>query len=136
MEKVKLYDVQSVELLTNFTRAFSFIAQPGNLPKWTNAFSMADETSALMVTPNGELKIGLKTVTNDSSGVIDWYMTMPDGSVGKAFSRLTQLPDGHVLYSFILLAPPIPIERVEGTLAEQKKILAKELIKLQELLND
>ena len=131
---MKMYDVQAIELPTSLGKAFEYISTPGNLPGWTSAFKEADEKSALLVTPNGELKISLRTITNQS-GTIDWYMTMPDGSVAKAFSRLTDLPNGNVLYSFVLLAPPVPIEQVEGTLEQQKQILSTELERLAKILS-
>jgi hypothetical protein len=61
-------------------------------------------------------------------------MLMPDGSTGKAYSRVTGLPNGNVVYSFVLLAPPVPIEEIEGTLEQQKQLLAIELKKLAHLL--
>jgi hypothetical protein len=136
MEKnLKTFDVQSIELSTSFNKAFKFIANPRNLPKWTSAFKVADEEAALLVTPNGELQIKLTTVAN-GSGTIDWHMQMPDGSIGKAYSRLTELPGGNTVYTFVLLAPPLPIEQVEGTLEAQKLLLAEELKNLQRLLNN
>jgi hypothetical protein len=132
---LKTFDVQFVEIAANFKKAFNFISDPANLPKWTAAFKEADENTALMVTPAGELKISLKTIAT-ASGTIDWHMTMPDGSVGNAFSRLTELPNGHVVYSFILLAPPVPVEQIEGTLEMQKKLLAEELINLTNILEN
>ena len=51
----------------------------------------------------------------------------------KAFSRITE--NGvNSIYSFVLLAPPVPLEQLEGTLSIQKKLLAEELIKLKESL--
>ena len=38
------------------------------------------------------------------------------------------------IYSFVLLAPPVPLERLEGAFAEQAKILGEELATLQERL--
>jgi len=134
-KQIKTYDVQSIELSTSFNKALKFIANPRNLPLWTSAFKKADEDSALLVTPNGELQIGLTTVVN-GSGTIDWHMKMPDGAIGKAFSRLTELPNGNVVYSFVLLAPPVPIELVEGTLESQRKMLADELKNLERILTD
>lgn len=131
--KIITFDVQSIELPANFKKAFTYIADPKNLPNWTSAFREADEKSALLVTPKGELKIGLTTVSTES-GTIDWHMKMPDGSIGKAYSRLTELPNGNVLYSFVLLAPPVPIEQMEGTLKEQKQLLANELKNLVHIL--
>jgi hypothetical protein len=60
-------------------------------------------------------------------------MTFPDGSVGRAFSRLVDRGD-HSLYSFVLLAPPVPLAQVEGALAEQGRTLREELAALQRKL--
>ncbi|WP_346914182.1 hypothetical protein [uncultured Roseibium sp.] len=58
-------------------------------------------------------------------------MTFPDGSVGTAYSRVT--PDGaeKSIYSFVLMAPPVPLEMLEGALSEQMGILARELVELK-----
>ena len=61
-------------------------------------------------------------------------MTFPDGNVGKAFSRLVDLGDGRVQYGFVLTAPPVPLARLEGTLDEQVKTLAAELVTLRSIL--
>ena len=80
------------------------------------------------------MKIGLKTKASKETGTIDWHMKMPDGSVGKAFSRVVENADGKSIYSFILLAPPVPIQELEGTLKEQEQILSKELKNLKRIL--
>jgi hypothetical protein len=131
--ETKNYDVQSIELFAQFEKAFAYISNPRNLPEWTAAFKRADERSALLVTPNGELSIGLQTVSH-KSGTIDWCMSMPDGTEGWAYSRLTRLPGGNTLYTFVLLAPPVPVEQVEGTLQAQRKLLESELQKLQRIV--
>jgi len=130
---LKTFDVQFIEIEAPFEKVFAFIADPANLPLWTAAFREANNSSALLVTPKGELRIGLQTIT-DTLGVIDWHMKMPDGSIGKAYSRATALPNGNTLYSFVLLAPPVPVEEVEGTLEQQKQLLNDELKKLAQLL--
>ena len=130
---IKTFDVQYIEIEAPFEKVFAFIANPENLPLWTSAFKEANNRTALLVTPIGELRIGLQTIT-DVSGIIDWHMQMPDGSTGKAYSRVTSLPNGNAVYSFVLLAPPVPVEEVEGTLEQQKILLAAELKKLAHLL--
>lgn len=132
--QVKNHEIQSVNLQTTKEKAFAYIANPKNLNKWTGAFKEADEKSALLVTPRGELKIGLETKTNRELGTIDWYMTMPDSSIGVAYSRVTTGPDGKAIYSFTLIAPPVPLEQVEGALAAQIGQLKEELKKLQKIL--
>ncbi len=136
LNKIKNHDVQSVNIQASTSKVFEYIANPTNLPKWTGAFKEADEKSALLVTPNGELKIGLATKTNQELGTIDWHMTMPDGSIGVAYSRVVAGPDGNAIYSFVLLAPPAPIEEVEGALLQQMEILKKELQNLQTILEE
>jgi len=127
------FDVQSIGINRPATKVFDFIAKPENLSLWTNAFAKADQSSAIMVTPNGELTIGLETIVANDNGTIDWLMTMPDGSIGKAFSRVSENEE-NAIYSFVLLAPPVPLEQIEGVLSEQKIVLAEELKKLKNLL--
>lgn len=129
----KNFDVQSIAIDALFGKVFFYIADPKNLLKWTKAFAKADEKSALMVTPNGQLQVGLKTEASREQGTIDWHMTMPDGSIASAFSRVT--PNGkESVYTFVLMAPPVPIEQVEGTLQQQKELLRQELGNLKRIL--
>ncbi|MBT33752.1 MAG: hypothetical protein CMO01_29155 [Thalassobius sp.] len=130
------HDVQSVNISAPSTKVFDFIANPSNLPKWTVAFKEADENSAMLITPKGELKIGLETKVDRLLGTIDWYMTMPDGTLGLAYSRVVDGPDNKAIYSFTLIAPPVPLEEVEGTLTAQIGQLKEELIKLQTILGE
>jgi len=127
------FDVQSIGINLRSNLVYDFISNPENLPIWTNAFTNVNGTSAIMVTPMGELEIKLETVASKSLGTIDWIMTMPDGSVGNAFSRVSK--NGvTAIYSFVLLAPPVPLEQLEGALSEQKLILADELKSLKQIL--
>lgn len=127
------FDVQSIGINRKPNYVFEFISNPKNLSLWTNAFAKADQKSAIMVTPNGELSIGLETIVANDNGTIDWVMTMPDGSIGKAFSRVSENGE-NAIYSFVLLAPPVPLEQLEGALTAQKIVLAEELKKLKSLL--
>ena len=129
----KNFDVQSIGINVNHRKAFEFIAKPENLPLWTNAFTKANNQSATMVTPNGALEIELETIVSDDLGTVDWIMTMPDGSKGKAFSRISE-NGNEAIYSFILLAPPVPLEQLEGALSIQKLLLEEELVDLKKML--
>lgn len=131
---MKTYDVQSVTLGVSAEKAFAFISDPGNLPRWTSAFKRADRSSALLVTPQGELPIGLRVKADSKAGSIDWYMTMPDGTVGSAFSRVVPLAANESAYTFVLLAPPVPLEQLEGALEQQMRTLRAELGHLRQLL--
>jgi len=131
---MKTFDVQSIGINKPAGAIFAFVSQPSNLPKWTNAFKSADSSSAELVTPNGAVPIALQTITHDGHGIVDWKMTFPDGTVGMAYSRVT--PDGtdRAVYSFVLMAPPVPLEMLEGALGAQMETLAKELKTLKGLL--
>lgn len=131
---MKTFDVQSVGIERPAMAVYQFLADPRNLPKWTNAFKRADETSAELATPNGAVPIQLKSFADARSATIDWEMTFPDGAVGTAYSRVT--PDGEArsVYAFVLMAPPVPLEAIEGALGEQMQILAEELTTLKSLL--
>lgn len=132
-DDIKNHDVQSVYIGVAADEVFDFIADPNNLPKWTSAFKEADESSALLATPDGELRIGLETEIDKARGTVDWLMKMPDGNIGAAYSRVVPASDGKAIYSFILLAPPAALEEIEGILARQIEILRHELQTLQTL---
>ena len=134
MSQVKNHDVQSVNIQTSVNEAFEYLSNPLNLPNWTGAFKKVDGQSALLLTPRGEIKIGLETKTNRETGTIDWYMSMPDGSNGIAYSRVVNGPDNKAIYSFVLIAPPGPLEEIEGTLNAQIGQLKEELRKLKTIL--
>lgn len=127
------FDVQTVELEAPFAEAFRYVADPATLPEWTHAFQSVSGGRATLTTPRGAVDIGLEVSASREAGTVDWTMTFPDGSVGRAFSRLVARGD-RTLYSFILLAPPVPLEQVEGALAEQSRTLREELKALQRRL--
>ena len=130
---MRTFDVQSIELDSPFPVAFRYLADPATLPEWTHAFRAADGRQATMATPRGEVRVGLRVSASEAHGTIDWIMTFPDGSAAKASSRL--VPHGaKSIYTFVLEAPPVPLEELEGALAEQSRTLAGELARLATLL--
>ncbi len=131
---MKTHDVQSVSLAVPSRRAFEFIAAPENLPRWTSAFAAADAARATLRTPAGEMDIRLKTAADRETGTIDWSMTFPDGAVASAYSRVTADGATRCVYSFVLMAPPVPLEALEGALDAQRQTLAEELVRLKALL--
>lgn len=128
---MKTHDVQSISIAKPKAQVFAYIAKPENLPHWTNAFKSADHTKAELVTPSGAIAIELDTQAAAGPGTIDWIMTFPDGSKGAAYSRVTEDTAETSIYSFVLMAPPVPLEMLEGALDAQKAILAKELVSLK-----
>ncbi len=131
---MKRFDVQSIGIDRPRAEVFEFIAEPANLPKWTHVFRRADARHAELVTPNGAVQIALATAADAATGTIDWRMTFPDGTEGWAYSRVTGDAADRSVYAFTLMAPPVPLEALEGALAAQQSILAQELRKLKALL--
>ena len=129
-----MFDVQGVEIQAGPDRVFDFVRNPRNLPRWARAFRVADDAQAQLETPDGEVKIKLKTSTDDTARTVDWRMEFPDGSVGLAQSRVTGTTRGTSIYSFVLHAPPVPLEALEGALEAQRRTLATELATLKSLL--
>jgi uncharacterized protein YndB with AHSA1/START domain len=130
------FRIESVRLSTTPEKAFRYIAAPQNLPQWTHAFKETHDGKAVLSTPAGTVEVVLRVDASASEGTIDWHMTFPNGSVGSAFSRVVPESDERCVYSFILLAPPVPLEQLEGTLNEQAQILRKELAKLAAILGN
>lgn len=131
---MKNYDVQSIHISATRDQVHAFVSKPENLPKWTHAFAYADSNQAEMRTPSGSIRVALKTESHSEAGTVDWHMGMPDGSVGHAFSRVTVDGKNASIFSFVLMAPPVPLERLEGALAEQMKTLASELKNLKGII--
>ena len=129
------FDVQSIEIPAPFSTAFCYIADPANLPEWTHAFKHVVDGRAIMETPAGAVQVGLRVEASEPHGTVDWTITFPDGGVAKAASRV--IPHGdRSIYTFVLEAPSVPLGRLEGALAEQSRILTKELATLARRLGE
>lgn len=132
---MKRFEIQSIEIEAPYETAFSYIANPENLPLWTNAFQSVSGNQAVLRTPGGIEQVILRVDTSRLQGTIDWNMKFQDGSIAKAFSRLMEINDSYNIYSFVLLAPPVPLEALEGALQEQSAILKEELKRLKQILD-
>lgn len=124
---MKTFDVQSIEIEAPADEVFDFLARPETLPEWTHAFRDVKGARATMATPNGSVEVELRVEAARVQGSVDWFMRFPDGTVARAHSRVVPGGEGRSVYSFVLLAPPVPLEQLEGALAEQSKTLAREL---------
>ncbi len=133
---MKMFDVQGIDLQTTQKQAFSYIADPAQLPQWTNAFASVSNGKAVLRTPNGEVEIDLVVQSSEEQGTIDWLMTFPDSSVATAFSRVVKLDSKNCVYTFVLTPPPVPLELLEGALEAQSHIIAEELQKLKNILEN
>jgi uncharacterized protein YndB with AHSA1/START domain len=131
---MRRFEVQAVEIHAPRGRVFEFVRDPCNLPRWAHAFRSAGGERAHLETPAGAVDIGLRTVAHEAAGTVDWQLEFPDGSIGLAQSRVTDTVRGTSIYSFVLHAPPVPLEEVEGALEVQSVTLRQELATLKMLM--
>lgn len=129
-----VHAVRSIEVEAPYDRVFAFIADANNLPQWAHAFERVNGRKARLRTPNGVEDIDLRVDASFNVGTIDWIMTFTNGKTATANSRVTRAPAGRVVYSFVLNAPPLPLELLEGALAEQVRTLEGELSRLKGLI--
>ena len=131
---MRIFDVQAIEILAPCRKVFEFLRDPGNLPSWAHAFVSAGNGRARLETPAGAVDVGLGVTADAETGVVDWRLAFPDGSVGVAQSRVTETARGTCIYSFVLHAPPVAFEHIEGALYAQRTLLQSELATLKSLM--
>ena len=131
---MRIFDVQGIEIKDPRTRVFEFLRAPGNLPRWAHAFVSAGNGRARLETPAGAVDIALDVSANAEAGTVDWRLTFPDGGLGVAQSRVTETTRGTCIYSFVLHAPPVALEHIEGALETQSRTLLSELTTLKALM--
>jgi hypothetical protein len=134
-EKImRMFDVQGIEIVAPRAKVFEFLREPRNLPQWAHAFVSAEEGRARLETPAGAVDVGLHVSADAEMGTVDWRLAFPDGGVGIAQSRVVETTRGTCIYSFVLHAPPVALEQVEGTLETQRALLQSELATLKSLM--
>jgi hypothetical protein len=111
-----------------------FLRVPENLPQWAHAFVSAGNGRARLEIPGGAVEIGLEVSADAQAGTVDWRLEFPDGGVGIAQSRVTETTRGTCIYSFVLHAPPVALEQIEGALETQSRTLRSELTTLKALM--
>jgi hypothetical protein len=131
---MRLFDVQGIEIMAQRRTVFEFLKEPANLPLWARAFVAAGDGRARLETPAGAVDVGLRVSAHADTGVVDWRLEFPDGGVGVAHSRVTESTRGTCIYSFVLHAPPVALEHVEGALEAQRVLLQSELATLKSLM--
>jgi hypothetical protein len=129
-----MFDVQGIEIMAQRRTVFEFLKEPANLPLWAHAFVSAEDGRARLETPAGAIDLGLDVSADADTGIVDWRLTFPDGGVGIAQSRVTETTRGTCIYSFVLHAPPVALEQVEGALEAQRVLLESELATLKSLM--
>jgi hypothetical protein len=131
---MRMFDVQGIEINASRSKVLEFLRLPENLPRWAHAFASAGNGLARLETPGGAVDIGLEVSADAQAGTVDWQLEFPDGGVGIAQSRVTETTRGTCIYSFVLHAPPVALEQIEGALETQSRTLRSELTTLKELM--
>ena len=131
---MRMFDVQGIEIMAPRRRVFEFLREPVNLPRWAHAFVSAENGRARLETPTGAVDVGLGVTADADTGIVDWCLAFPDGSVGIAQSRVTETTRGTCIYSFALHAPLVALEHVAGALDAQRALLQSELATLKSLM--
>jgi hypothetical protein len=131
---MRMFDVQGIEIHAPRGKVFEFLRTPGNLPRWAHAFTSAEDGSARLETSAGAVDVRLAVSADAETGTVDWRLAFPDGSVGLAQSRVTETSRGTCIYTFVLHAPPVALEQVEGALDAQRATLQSELATLKSLM--
>jgi hypothetical protein len=131
---MRLFDVQGIEIHAPRARVFEFVRNPANLPRWAHAFGSVQDGQARLRTPAGSVDVRLDVLADEQCGTVDWRLVFPDGSVSIAQSRVTETTRSTCVYSFVLHAPPVALEQIEGALEAQRDTLQSELSTLKNLL--
>ena len=131
---MRTFEVHGIEIQAARDKLFNFVKNPANLPAWAHGFKSADEARARLETPAGAVDIRLRTDADSKTGTVDWTLQFPDRSIALAQSRVTETTRGTCIYSFVLHAPPVPLEQVEGALDQQSVTLRQELAALKALM--
>ena len=132
---MKTFDLQGIAINAPFEKVFRYIADARNLPEWTSAFESISDGRASMRTPKGTVEVALTVKTSAEAGTVDWIMKFPNGDIASACSRVVPVGNASSIYSFILMAPPVPLEQLEGALEQQSRTLREELAKLSQILS-
>lgn len=131
---MRTFDVQGIEIHAVRATVFEFVRDPRNLPRWARAFTSAGNGTARLVTPSGAVDVRLEVAANAGAGTVDWRLEFPDQTVGLAQSRVTDTTRDTCIYSFVLHAPPVALEQIEGALEAQRLTLHTELATLKSLM--
>ena len=90
---------------------------------------------ATLETPGGRTDVELAVFSSLQHGTVDWKMSFPNDGVSWARSRIVPLGSDRCVYIFVLPMPTAELEKLEGTLEEQGRLLRHELQKLKRRLN-
>ena len=104
-------------------KVFEFLREPGESAALGPCVRVGRRRSRPARDTRGSRRCWLEVSADAETGTVDWRLAFPDGSVGIAQSRVTETTRGTCIYSFVLHAPPVALEQVEGALEAQSVTL-------------
>ncbi|HKA84972.1 MAG TPA: hypothetical protein VKD21_13965 [Acidimicrobiales bacterium] len=125
-------NTQTISIDSPVDRAFAFVAEPDNLPRWAIGFAkevkQGGDLGYVVTTGQGEVALGV--ATDAHLGVVDFHMTDPSGAEAVAHSRVLPRGDGAEYVFTQFQAPGMADAVFDGQVAA----LAHELVALKALL--
>jgi hypothetical protein len=125
-------DTQTISIDSPAARAFAFVADPNNLPRWAVGFAKDVRQGADLgyVVTTGQGEVPLRVATDARLGVVDFHMTAADGEDAIAHSRVLPRGDGAEYVFTQFQAPGMTDAVFDGQVAA----LGHELVALKALL--
>ena len=117
-------DTQAVTIPASHEEAFSFLAEPENLPRWAVGFARGvrrDGDGWLVQTAQGEVPV--RIAADAARGTIDFHLGVAPGVEAVAYSRLVPNGSGTEYVFTQFQVPGMPDEVFAG----QQAALAEEL---------
>lgn len=125
-------NTQTVSIDSPADRAFAFVADPTNLPRWAIGFAkdvtQGGDLGYIVTTGQGE--VPLRVATDARLGVVDFHMKVGDGADAVAHSRVLPRGDGAEYVFTQFQAPGMDDAVFDGQVAA----LGHELVALKALL--
>jgi len=127
------FDVQGIEIRAPRWAVFDFVRDPHNLRSGRMRFNKPTINERISrLRPGPSLSTCVRSRTKDA-GTIDWSLGLPTCDRRRAVPGDRDCR-GTCIYSFVLHAPPVPLEQLEGALDAQRMTLREELTELKRLL--
>jgi hypothetical protein len=125
-------NTQAISIDSPADRAFAFVADPNNLPRWAIGFAKDVRRGGDLgyVVTTGQGDVPLRVATDAQLGVVDFHMADPGGADAVAHSRVLPRGDGAEYVFTQFQAPGMPDAVFDGQVAA----LAHELVALKALL--
>src|SRR5262245_55791215 len=88
-------DTQAISIRANPLKITRFLADPENLPRWAVGFAKAvKKEGPKWVVTTGSGEVAIRIVSDETTGVVDFFMSPAPGLEGLAGSRVLPNDEG------------------------------------------